>query len=126
MVALASLLAGLGAAAAAIVAAYALRSQQRAQQRQHDLENLRWITAQWDALRGLRRRAAEDYLDGGVDEEALRDVLNFFESCGYLVREEFITAKTFDQIAKLAVFGWWYGAETFIRDVRVRLHDDGV
>jgi hypothetical protein len=126
VVALASLLAALGATSAAIVAAYALRSQQRAQQRQNDLENLRWITDQYAALRPLRRRAAEGFLDGTVDEDALRDVLNFFETGGYLVREGFITEKTFDQVGKLTVLGWWYATESFIRDVRRRVGDDGV
>ncbi len=121
MVALASLLAGLGAAAAAIVAAYALRSQQRGQQRQHDLENLRWITDQWTKLRPLRRRAAQSYLAGGRDEDALREVLNFLETCGYLVHERFISERSFDLIGKMLIFGWWYSAEAYIREIRERL-----
>lgn len=126
LIALASLLTALGAGGAAIVAAYALRAQQRGQQRQHDLENIRWITDQYASLRPLRRRAAECYLDGRVDEDALRDVLNFFEACGYLVRERFVTDKTFDQLGKLSVLGWWYSAEGFICNARSRTRDPGV
>src|SRR3974390_863734 len=126
LIALASLLTGLGAAAAAIVAAYALRSQQRSQQRQHDLDNLRWITEQYDALRPLRRRAAEGLLAGREDTDTLRDVLNFFELCGYLIRERFMIQQTFDMVGALSALGWWYASESFIANARSRVGGPGV
>ena len=119
LIALASVLTGLGATAAAVVAAYALRAQQRGQQRQHDLENLRWLTDQYAGLRGMRHRAANGLLEGTADHYALREVLNFHENCSFMVREGFITENTFARsFGQLALLGWWYSAETFIRDVR--------
>ena len=82
LIALASLLSGLGAATAAIIAAWTLRSQQAAQRRQHDLDNLRWITDGYERLRATRRRAAESLLDGAPPVVTLREVLNFLGTCG--------------------------------------------
>lgn len=122
LIALASLLTGLGATSAAVVAAYALRSQQRSQQRQHDLENLRWLSNEYAALRELRQRAAAGLLDGKRDDYALREVLNFFESCGFMVREGYITAYTFSEtIGAVPVPGWWYAAESVIGMGRERV-----
>ena len=122
LIALASLLTGLGATAAAVVAAYALRAQQHAQQRQHDLENLHWLSGRYDALRSLRRRAAKSLLDGPHDEYALREVLNFWESCAFLVREELITVRTlFETIGQVSVPGWWYASGDVIRSLRERV-----
>jgi hypothetical protein len=122
LIALASVLTGLGATAAAVVAAYALRAQQRGQQRQHDLENLRWLTSQYAELREMRQRAARSLLDGELDEYAIREVLNFFESCGFMVRENFITVRTFGEtIGLVPTTAWWLASESVVREVRARV-----
>jgi hypothetical protein len=119
LIALASVLTALGATAAAVVAAYALRAQQRGQQRQHDLENLRWIIGEWARLGDMRRRAASGLLAGTEDLYALREVLNFHENCSFIVREGFITESTFTAtVGGLALIGWWHSAESFIENVR--------
>ena len=122
LIALASVLTGIGALAAAVVAAYALRAQERSQQRQHDLENLRWLTNEYAGLREMRQRAAATLLDGKLGEYALREVLNFFESCGFMVREGFITAYTFSEtIGQIPVPGWWHASESVIHTARERV-----
>ena len=124
LIALASLLTALGAAGAAIVAAYALRSQQRGEQRQHDLENHRWITDQFRGLAEMRRRAALSLLEGDVDEFALREILNFFESAAYLVRERFISERTYAQIGRVAAVGWWHASEPAVLEARAHVGPD--
>lgn len=123
LILLATVLTGLGATAAAIVAAYALRAQQRGQQRQHDVDNLRWIIEQWRALRLPRQRAAKGLLFDQPDREALRDVLNFWELCGYLVRQGFLTEKAFDMIGAHWVLGWWCAAQKEVGAARLRYAD---
>jgi hypothetical protein len=118
-IALASLLSGLGAATAAIVAAYALRTQQSGQRRQHDLENMRWISEQWDALREQRRAAARSLLNDKPDFASLRDVLNFLDTCGYLVRERIVSEKSLGHsMGLLGIRGWFHTSEAFIREQR--------
>ena len=122
VIALGSIVTGLGATAAAVVAAAALRAQQRSQQRQHDLENLRWLTDQYAGLRESRRRAAAGFLDDSPDEEAVWQVLNYWERCAHLVRERFLTEEAFTKrISGFAVVGWWIAAEAMIRAVRERM-----
>ena len=122
LIALASLLTGLGATAAAVVAAYALRAQQRVQQRQNDLENLRWLTSQYAALLPTRRRAAKSFLAGSPDEHAWREVLNFLETSGYMVREGFISVRAFSEtLGQVPVGGWWYASTELIRSARERV-----
>lgn len=99
-----------------------MRAQQRVQQRQNDLENLRWITSQYSGLLETRRRAAQSFLDGKPDEHALREILNFLESSGFMVREGFITARTFaETLGLVPVVGWWYASEDLILSARERV-----
>lgn len=122
IIALASLLSGLGAATAAVVAAYALRAQQRGQRRQHDLENMRWLMDEWNALRPERRKAAQSLLDGKPDDDSLRTLLNFLELCGYLVHQEFITPTSFGMsVGEMAVRGWWHSSQGFVDDYKRRI-----
>lgn len=122
LIALASLLTGLGATAAAVVAAYALRSQQRVQQRQNDLENLRFLTSQYAGLLPMRRRAAQAFLAGKPDEHALREILNFLETSGYMVREGFISVRAFSEtLGQVPVAGWWYASLDLITSARERV-----
>lgn len=118
LIALASLLSGLGAATAAIIAAWTLRAERIARRRQHDLDNLRWITDGYDRLRSQRRRAAESLLDGSPQVETLRDVLNFLETCGYLVHEDFISEKSFALVGSMSVAAWWLATRDFVQEVR--------
>ena len=70
----------------------------------------------------MRKRAAEGLLEGKRDDYALREVLNFFESCGFMVREGYITAFTFSEtIGAVPVPGWWYASESVIRMGRERV-----
>lgn len=126
LIALASLLAGLGAASAAIIAAWTLRAERAARRRQHDLDNLRWITDGYDRLRADRRRAAESILDGTPSVEALRDVLNFLETCGYLVHEDFISEKSFALVGSMSVAAWWLATREFVMEVRQSVGSPGV
>ena len=126
LLALATLLSGLGAATAAIIAAWALRSQQAAQRRQHDLDNLRWITDGYDRLREARRKAAASLIDGTPQVETLRDVLNFLETWGYLVHEQFITEKSFALVGSMTVAAWWLASREFVHDVRRSVGSPGV
>lgn len=126
LVALASLLAGLGAATAAIVAAWALRSERAAQRRQHDLDNLRWITDGFNRLRAERRVAAASLLDGSPKVETLRDVLNFLEACAYLVHERYITEKSFAMVGSMSVAAWWLASKDFVREIRISVNSPGV
>ena len=126
LIALASLLSGLGAATAAIIAAWTLRSERAAQRRQHDLDNIRWITDGYNRLRPDRRRAAESLLDGTPSLESLRDVLNFLEACGYLVHEDFISEKSFALVGTMSVAAWWLATQEFVREVRQSLGSPGV
>ena len=118
LIALASLLSGLGAATAAIIAAWTLRAERAARRRQHDLDNLRWITEGYDKLRADRRRAAESILDGRPQTETLRDVLNFLETCGYLVHEKFISEKSFELVGSMSVAAWWLASRDFVFEAR--------
>lgn len=126
LLALATLLSGLGAATAAVIAAWALRSQQAAQRRQHDLENIRWIAEGYDRLRDARRIAAASILDGEPRVETLREVLNFLETWGYLVHEQFITEKSFALVGSMSVAAWWLASRDFVREVRVNVGSPGV
>ena len=125
LIALASLLSGLGAATAAIIAAWTLRSQQAAQRRQHDLDNIRWIADGYDRLRDARRVAAESLLDGTPKAETLRDVLNFLETCGYLVHEQFISEKSFELVGSMSVAAWWLASREFVIEARQRVGSPG-
>ena len=118
LIALASLLSGLGAATAAIIAAWTLRSERAAQRRQHDLDNLRWITDGYSRLRAERRRAAESLTDGRPQVEMLRDVLNFLETCAYLVHEDFISEKSFALVGSMSVAAWWLVSRDFVIEAR--------
>jgi len=125
VIALAGVLTGLGATSAAVVAAYALRAQQRSLQRQHDLENMRWLTDQYAGLLDQRRRAARSLLNGPPDEDALWQVINFYARCGNLIRQGFITEEAFTgRVGEFAVLGWWYSTEAMIQAARTRLGAD--
>lgn len=126
LIALASLLSGLGAATAAIIAAWTLRAERVAKRRQHDLDNLRWITDGYNRLRPERRRAAQSLLDGTPQVETLRDVLNFLETCGYLVHEDFISQKSFALVGAMSVAAWWLACREFVVDVRHSVGSPGV
>jgi hypothetical protein len=126
LLALASLLSGLGAATAAIIAAWTLRAERAARRRQHDLDNLRWITDGYDRLRTARRRAAESILDGAPNVESVRDVLNFLETCGYLVHEDFISEKSFALVGSMSVAAWWLATREFVLEVRRTIGSPGV
>jgi hypothetical protein len=122
IIALASLLSGLGAATAAVLAAYALRAQQHGQRKQHDLDNMRWLAEEWLAIRPHRRAAAQSLLDGKPDWDSLREVFNFLETCGYLVHEDLIRVRTLDMsVGEIAVRGWWHWSKTFIQEIKANM-----
>ena len=126
LIALASLLSGLGAATAAIIAAWTLRAERTARRRQHDLDNLRWITDGYSRLRAERRVAAASLLDGAPRVETLREVLNFLEMCGYLVHEDFISEKSFALVGSMSVAAWWLATREFVMEVRQTVLSPGV
>src|SRR4029077_17192514 len=83
-------LTALAAAAAALFAGLAIRSQDRAQRRQQALENFRWLNDSWNALRPQRARAARSIREDRASVTDIREVLNFLENAGYLVRSRYL------------------------------------
>jgi hypothetical protein len=100
-------LTALAAAAAALFAGLAIRSQDRAQRRQQSLENFRWLNDSWDALRPQRGRAARSLLEGTESTTDIRDVLNFLENAGYLVRRQYRGLESVEAVLGLQIQGWW-------------------
>jgi hypothetical protein len=107
-------LTALAAAAAALFAGLAIRSQDRAQRRQQALENFRWLTSSWDALRPQRSRAARSLR---MDQESItdiREVLNFLESAGYLVRRHYLDLEVTEAVLAPQIRGWWSVAQSVV------------
>lgn len=119
LIAIASLVSGVGVATAAIVAVYTLRSQQAATRRQTELENSRWLYREWNDLRQERRAAARSLMAGKASFRHIREVLNFFETSGWLVRRHLIELETLDYfVGAIVVRGWWHWCEPFVRERR--------
>lgn len=97
----------LAAAAAALFAGLAIRSQDRAQRRQQALENFRWLTSSWDELRPQRARAAHSLREDGESVTDIREVLNFLESAGYLVRRHYLDLEVTEAVLAAQIRGWW-------------------
>ena len=122
LIAIASLVSSLGVAAAAIVAAFTLREQRTAQRRQMDLENLRWLAQEWNALRSTREAAALSLINGKPSLSQIREVLNFLETVGYLVRRHLIEDETLGRaVGEIPVRGWRHWTADFIRQQREQL-----
>jgi hypothetical protein len=100
-------LTALAAAAAALFAGLAIRAQDRAQRRQQALENFRWLTSSWDALRPQRARAARSLREDGEAVTDIREVLNFLESAGYLVRRRYLDLEVTESVLAAQIRGWW-------------------
>ena len=122
LIAIASLVSSLGVAAAAIVAVFTLREQRTAQRRQTDLENLRWLAQEWNTLRPTRAAAALSLINGTPSLSHIREVLNFLETVGYLVRRHLIEDETLGRaVGEIPIRGWRHWTADFVRAQREQL-----
>lgn len=119
LIAIASLVSSFGVGLAAIVAVITLREQRSAQRRQTDLENLRWLSDQWNGLRPVREAAARSLIDGRPSLTQIRQVLNFLETAGFLVRRRIIEDETLSRgVGEIPVRGWCHWTADFVRQQR--------
>ena len=109
-----SVLTALAATAAALFAGVAIRSQDRAQRRQQALENFRWLNSSWDALRPQRARAARSLQNNKESTTDLREVLNFLESVGYLVRRRYLDLESAEAVLGATTRGWWSVGQSLV------------
>ena len=115
---LTGVLTALAAAAAAIFAGLAIRSQDRGQRRQEALENFRWLNSSWDALRPHRARAARSLLEDRESVTDIREVLNFLESAAHLVRRQYLDLELAEAVLAAQIRGWWSLAQSVVASGR--------
>ena len=115
---LTGVLTALAAAAAAVFAGLAIRSQDRAQRRQQALENFRWLNSSWDALRPQRARAARSLREDLESVTDIREVLNFLENVGYLVRRHYLDLELAETVLAAQLRGWWSVAQSVVASGR--------
>lgn len=102
-----SALTALAASAAALFAGLSIRAQDRAQRRQQALENFRWLESAWDDLRPQRARAARALQQDREPTTEAREILNFLESIGFLVRRQLLDLETAESVMAAMIRGWW-------------------
>jgi hypothetical protein len=111
-------LTALAATAAAVFAGLAIRSQDRAQRRQQALENFRWLNDSWNALRPQRARAARSLREDRESVTDIREVLNFLESVGYLIRSHYLDLEVAEAGLALQIRGWWSAGQSVVASGR--------
>lgn len=111
-------LTALAAAAAALFAGLSIRAQDRAQRRQQALENFRWLNDSWDALRPYRGRAARSIRETRESVTDIREVLNFLENAGYLVRRRYLELEIAEAVLGPQVRGWWSVGQSVVASGR--------
>jgi hypothetical protein len=113
-----SALTALAATTAALFAGLAIRSQDRAQRRQQALENFRWLYNSWDALRSYRGRAARSLREDQVAVTDIREILNFLENVGYLVRRRYLDLEIAEAVFAPQIRGWWSVGQSVVASGR--------
>jgi hypothetical protein len=115
----------LGAVAAALVAVFTLRAQQRMQIQQHNLDNYWRITDGWWALRSDRAIAARSLLAGTPSHNHVVLVLNYLERMSHLARTGEISVELVRHGLGVTAAVYWSAAHDLIRHWRVELGNDG-
>jgi hypothetical protein len=128
IVPLATILAAIGAIAAAVIAAYIGYRASQVAQAQRDVAGLAEVnkliskleTPRWQKI---QRHIAIDYLVGRVDRLYAREILNLIEDLGLFVERHLLSLDIVESIMAYDVICWWYAVHSVVESERHAVQD---